>query len=266
MSCSGLRRCIGVSKQQPRPASLRSVAGLKIASLPGRRGVLAVFGRHGSASNIRRSPTRLVSDKASDIEATGARQPCSPAISAGLPQHGGGSLTRRGAEAHGSKSGHVAEGARRHDRPRSQPIGATKVAPIGRAPEREKRLSGWKRPSHSFKEATVNVAARPIPEPAGPRSGHGQEPASRLKRLHAIERLPEFRGAARGRPSGYQETTRSPISISTSRNSSARSSERGGKVQLVAAPRPEGRGRETILFGSCRQRRRPKTCDQGQGR
>jgi L-lactate dehydrogenase complex protein LldE len=89
-SCSGLRE-LGV-KQQPRNL-LRSVAGLKIAELPGAE-VCCGFGgtfciKYPAISD------KMVSDKAADIEATGAGTLLAGDLGALLNM--AGKLTRRGA-------------------------------------------------------------------------------------------------------------------------------------------------------------------------
>jgi L-lactate dehydrogenase complex protein LldE len=89
-SCSGLRE-LGV-KQQPRQL-LRSVAGLKIAELPGAE-VCCGFGgtfciKYPAISD------KMVSDKAADIEATGAGTLLAGDL--GCLLNMAGKLTRRGA-------------------------------------------------------------------------------------------------------------------------------------------------------------------------
>jgi L-lactate dehydrogenase complex protein LldE len=122
-SCSGLRE-LGV-KQQPRQL-LRSVAGLKIAELPGAE-VCCGFGgtfciKYPAISD------KMVSDKAADIEATGAGTLLAGDL--GCLLNMAGKLTRRGATVEVRHVAEVLAGMTGT----VAPIGATKVTPIG-APE-----------------------------------------------------------------------------------------------------------------------------------
>jgi L-lactate dehydrogenase complex protein LldE len=119
-SCSGLRE-LGV-KQQPRQL-LRSVKGLRIAELPGAE-VCCGFGgtfciKYPAISD------KMVSDKASDIEATGADTLLAGDL--GCLLNMAGKLSRRGSPV---RVRHVAEVlAGMTDE--VAPIGAPEVAPIG---------------------------------------------------------------------------------------------------------------------------------------
>ncbi|HEX3499983.1 MAG TPA: (Fe-S)-binding protein, partial [Stellaceae bacterium] len=119
-SCSGLRE-LGV-KQQPRQL-LRSVSGLKIAELPGAE-VCCGFGgtfciKYPAISD------KLVSDKAADIEATGAGTLLAGDL--GCLLNMAGKLTRRGAAVEVRHVAEVLAGMTGE----VTPIGAPAVAPIG---------------------------------------------------------------------------------------------------------------------------------------
>lgn len=122
-SCSGLRE-LGV-KQQPRQL-LRTVAGLRIAELPGAE-VCCGFGgtfciKYPAISD------KMVSDKAADIEATGAGTLLAGDL--GCLLNMAGKLTRRGAAVEVRHVAEVLAGMTR-DAP---PIGMTETPPGTTAP------------------------------------------------------------------------------------------------------------------------------------
>jgi L-lactate dehydrogenase complex protein LldE len=119
-SCSGLRE-LGV-KQQPRRL-LRSVDGLSLAELPGAE-VCCGFGgtfciKYPAISD------KMVSDKAADIEATGADTLLAGDL--GCLLNMAGKLSRRGSKV---RVRHVAE-VLADMTGEAAPIGAPEVAPIG---------------------------------------------------------------------------------------------------------------------------------------